>query len=363
MKKQLSFALTSLFDRFSDAQLIAAVPKIKLRQVYWDDLHEGDSVTFEVTLSEKLGLWYLLLMGNGNPIHFQKVLKGKNIVPSDLLMAFISAVGGCYLGGENVFLVKKKEAFFYLPISFDANTLIITGEVMSKYTEEIKNKERYFAKFKQIVYLKEKNKLVKVAETGAIAGILKKSRPVNQQKSELIPHITFELPKLFTVIEDQVLRKELKRSYQPRSFEDVQIGDIIEIYLQVSHKMILVFALLSADYNPLHTDPEFVKELKAFEGKNIAHGALLNGWFSGIGVLELLGTTYHLVKKDESTFQRAVKVGDTILIQLEITDKFMKKEKDKPTFYAKVSEKIFLKPDSDPLIEAALSGSLYELYY
>jgi len=110
-------------DQFSDTQLIAAVPKIKLRKIYWNDIKVGETITYEVELTEKLGLIFALLTGSSGD---------ESIVPSALVMGFISAVGGCYLGGENIFLVKKGEAFFYSPIPFDAKTLIITGKFVKK---------------------------------------------------------------------------------------------------------------------------------------------------------------------------------------------------------------------------------------
>ena len=347
-------------DQFTDQQLIAAVPKIKLRKIYWDDLQEGDSVTLEVNPTEKLGLLYMLLTGNHDHIYY---IKGKSFVPSALIMPFISAVGGCYLGGENIFLVKKGEAYFYSPITLDTNTLFIKGEVAKKYSKKVKGKERYYADLEQIVYVKEGEDLVKVAETKALAGILKKVRPLNEQKSELIPRIQFSLPEDLSQLDYQSLRQELYPSHKPKSFEVIQEGDVVEISIQVTHKMILLFALISGDYNPLHTDPEFAKDLKAFEGKNIAHGALISAWFSGTGVLELLGAGFRLIKKDEAVFKRAIKVNDEILIRLKIKRKFFEVVDGIKKFYVDVEEYCFLKQESTKYTEAVTSGSRYQLYY
>jgi len=364
LHQPIIFFLPFILDQFSEEEYFKAVPKIQLRQIYWDDLQEGDAVTFEVQLTEKLGLIYTLLTGNHNPIYFNKTgVIGKPVVPSELIMAFISAVGGCYLGGENVFLVKKKEAIFYAPVLFDSKLLIIKGEVMRKYRKEMKGKERYYADFKQTVYIREGENLVLVAETGALAGVLKKTRPINQQKSELKLIIHFMLPELLSQLDDQDLRKELDQSNKPKSFDAITIGDSIEVRIRVTHKMILLFALISGDYNPLHTDPRFAEDLTAFEGKNIAHGALLSAWFSGKGLLELLGWGYWLIKKEESTFQRAVKVEDEIVIKLEIRDKYKKMENKKEYYYVNVNEKLFLTRNSGQLIEAANSGSFYKSLY
>jgi acyl dehydratase len=363
LNKQLKFKLPSILDQFSADQLIAAVPKIILRKIYWDDLQEGDSVTLEVKLSEKLVLIYILLTGSYNPLYFNReFLDGKSVVPAACIMGFISAVGGCYLGGQNIFLVKKREASFYSPLAIDSDTLFIRGEVIKKYSQEKKGKERYYADLEQKVFIKQGNNFIKIVETGALAGILKKVRPLNQQKSELTPEIQIFLPELLTQLDVRDLRNELDQSYKPKSFDEIQIGDTVEIELQVTHKMILLFALISGDYNALHTDPEFVKDLETFEGKNIAHGALLSAWFSGLGVSELFGANYRLVKKEEASYNRAVRVEDEILIKLKVKKKIPKIETQSQSNFVEIEEKILVKKGDNEFIEAVISGSRYQLY-
>lgn len=364
MLKRIDFKLPSILDQFSDAQLIEVVPKIALRKIFWDDLEEGQSVTFEVKLSEKLIYLFILLTGSFNPLYYKReFFEGKNVVPATLIMGFISAVGGCYLGGENIFLVTKREAIFYSPLAIDSDTLMIRGTVVKKYCKVEKGKERYFADFDQKVYIKEGANLIKIAETGALAGILKKTRPPDMQRSELIPVIYFQLPKLLNQLDSDELRRQLMYQYSSNSFDELQVGDRVEVVIHATHKMIIYFALLSGDYNPLHTDPQFTRELKAFDGKNIAHGALLSAWFSGIGALELLGAKFRLVKKEEAKFNLAVKVGDEIRIELRIKNKFYKTKGDLMDFFVEVDEKLYIKQGKGKEVEAAVSGSLYELFY
>jgi len=368
LPSQLTLNFPQIFDQFSEEQLFAAIPKIHLRQIFWDDLQEGDSVTLRVDLDPKLGYIYALLSGDHNPLNFDlsfsttlsdPTVRDKILVPGTLLLAFISAVGGCYLTGENIYLEKKKEALFHFPLSFDSKTIFIKGEIARKYSQIVKGKERYYAEIPETVLIQEDGKLIKAAETVAVAGVLKKARPVGQEKTELIPEIRLSFPKFLSQLSEGDLKKELRPPLKKPSFK---VGDSVEIQLSVSHKAILLYALISGDYNPLHTDPQFAKNLKAFDGKNIAHGALLSAWFSS-GVLTLLGPGYRLIKKEEGIFKRAIKVGDNIVIKLRITDKYAKKINESQNLFAAIEEKLFVKEGSGQLTEAATSSSLYQLHY
>jgi 3-hydroxybutyryl-CoA dehydratase len=365
---KLNLKLPAILDQFSEDQLIAAIPKIQLRQIFWDDLQEGDSVTLRVDLDPKLGFIYALLSGDHNPLNFDlsfsntlsdATVHGRVLVPGTLLLAFISAVGGCYLTGENIYLEKKKEALFHCPLSFDSKTIFIKGEIARKYSQIIKGKERYYAEIPETVFIQHEGKLIKVAETVAVAGVLKKTRPIDQEKSKLIPEIKLDFPNFFSQLSEADLKKYLGPPLKKPPFK---VGDSVEIQLRVSHKAILLYALISGDYNPLHTDPQFAKNLKAFDGKNIAHGALLSAWFSS-GVLTLLGPGYRLVKKEEGIFKRAIKVGDTILIKLRIIDKYSEKVGGLQGLFIAIEEKLFVKEEFGQLTEAATSSSLYQLHH
>jgi len=368
LQNQLTLKFPAILDKFSEEQLFAAIPKIYLRQIYWDDLQEGDSVTLRVNLDPRIGYIYALISGDHNPLNFDPsfsktlsdpTVRGKVLVPETLLLAFISAVGGYYLTGENIYLEKKKEALFHFPISLDSKTILIKGEIARKYSQVVKGKERYYAEIPETVFIQSGKQLVKAAETVAIAGVLKKTRPSNQEKSRLIPEIKLGFPNFFFKFTEQDLKKELRAPIKKPSFE---VDDSIEIQLTVSHKAILFYSLISGDYNPLHTDPQFAKNLKAFDGKNIAHGALLSAWYSS-GVLSLLGPGYRLVKKEEGIYKRAIKVGDKILIKLRIIDKYSQEINQMEGLFVEIEERLFIEEDPANLIEAAASSSLYQLYY
>ncbi len=358
----MEFKLPAILDQFSDAELIAAVPKIELRRIYWDDLNLEDTVVLEVLVTEKLGLLYALLTGSYNPIYYRKSNEqGPIIVPGGLLMAFISAVGGCYLGGKNIFLVQKRKSFFLRPVNYNTR-LLIRGTVLRKFTKTITKKNRYYADLCQTVNIEMGGELVRMVETGARAGVLQKTRPENERKDEIIPNISFSLPDLLINLDDKTLREHISEDYSSKPFTEIKVKGGVEVTIRVTHKMILLFALISGDYNPLHTSPEFAATLSAFEGKNIAHGALLSAWLSGIGVLELLGPGYHLIKKEKAVYNKAVKVGDEILISLEIIQKTIRKRGKNRNKRVKIAEKIFIKGNKSEFREAVKSAATYESY-
>ena len=88
----------------------------------------------------------------------------------------------------------------------------------------------------------------------------------------------------------------------------------------------MAFAGISGDFNPLHTDEEFMK--KSPFGGRIAHGLLSvsigTGLINQMGVFE--GTNLALLNMNIK-YTGAVKFGDTIRLELETVEK---KETSKP---------------------------------
>ncbi|MBV9119848.1 MAG: MaoC family dehydratase N-terminal domain-containing protein [Chloroflexi bacterium] len=99
-------------------------------------------------------------------------------------------------------------------------------------------------------------------------------------------------------------------------FEDFEVGRELRTKSRtVTEADVVSFAGLSGDYNPLHTDAEYMKNSPF--GERIAHGMLvasigtgLNsqaGWFEGTTVA-LMEVTYR--------FKAPVKFGDTVTLVL-----------------------------------------------
>ena len=116
---------------------------------------------------------------------------------------------------------------------------------------------------------------------------------------------------------------ELERQY----FEDIRVGDAyVSPGRTVTEADIVAFAGLSGDYNILHTDAEYMRT--SIFGERIAHGLLGLALQSGLAAramarpfatLAFLGLRWR--------FKAPIKIGDTIKVRLEVTDK---RETSKP---------------------------------
>jgi acyl dehydratase len=94
----------------------------------------------------------------------------------------------------------------------------------------------------------------------------------------------------------------------------------------VTEADVVAFAGLSGDYNPLHTDAEFMKGSPF--GERIAHGMLVasisTGLSSQMGWFE--GTTIALLEV-QFRFKGPVKLGDTVHLSISVQEK---RETSKP---------------------------------
>ncbi len=110
-------------------------------------------------------------------------------------------------------------------------------------------------------------------------------------------------------------------------FEDFDVSDVIVTARRtVTEADVTAFAGISGDFNPLHTDEEFMKTTPF--GGRIAHGllsvAIGTGLINQLGVFE--GTNLALLNMNIK-FLGAVKFGDTIHLELKTVEK---KETSKP---------------------------------
>ena len=106
-----------------------------------------------------------------------------------------------------------------------------------------------------------------------------------------------------------------------RYFEEFEVGEALETPARtITETDVVIFAGLSGDYNPLHTDAEFAKE--TMFGERIAHGMLGLSIVSGLawrtGFME--GTADALISV-ETKFRNPVKFGDTIRAKFVVQQK------------------------------------------
>jgi len=106
-----------------------------------------------------------------------------------------------------------------------------------------------------------------------------------------------------------------------RYFEEFEIGDTVESAARtVTETDVMLFAGLSGDYNPLHTDAEFAKG--TLFGERIAHGLLglsiASGLASRLGFIEGTALAFRGL---EWKFRGPIRIGDTIRARFEVSKK------------------------------------------
>lgn len=106
--------------------------------------------------------------------------------------------------------------------------------------------------------------------------------------------------------------------------EDYRIGEkFVSPARTITETDITMFAALTGDWHPLHTDAEFAKNY--FFGERIAHGLLILS--VGSSLIFRLGPNVALPKSfiafygmDSVRFVGAVKIGDTIHCEAEVVE-------------------------------------------
>lgn len=112
-----------------------------------------------------------------------------------------------------------------------------------------------------------------------------------------------------------------------KKYDEFNVADeFVTASRTITEGDVSLFAGLSGDFNPLHTDEEYAKKTP-FEGR-VAHGilslAVATGLANQLGIFE--GTTIALLNMT-IRFTGVVKFNDTIRLKLTVADK---KETSKP---------------------------------
>lgn len=96
----------------------------------------------------------------------------------------------------------------------------------------------------------------------------------------------------------------------------VKVGDRAEFERTVTAEDIVLFAKVSGDTNPLHTDPAYAAKTRF--GECIAHGMLSAGFISAALGTKLAPHCCAVYLSQSLRFLRPVKAGDTIKAVAEV---------------------------------------------
>lgn len=99
-------------------------------------------------------------------------------------------------------------------------------------------------------------------------------------------------------------------------FAELTLGQSVSETIPVTREMVVAFAELTGDRNPIHLDPEYAKPRV---GGVIAHGALLVGLFSRVMGMGFPGPGT-VGRGFDITFTGVVRPGDSVRIELKVTE-------------------------------------------
>lgn len=118
-------------------------------------------------------------------------------------------------------------------------------------------------------------------------------------------------------------------------YEALEVGQTAHYSKTVEERDILLFAAVSGDHNPVHLDAEYAATTMFKE--RIAHGMFSGALISAAVACTLPGPGTIYVGQQMS-FQKPVKLGDTLTVRLEILEKLLK-------FRVRIATRVFNQHD------------------
>ena len=118
-------------------------------------------------------------------------------------------------------------------------------------------------------------------------------------------------------------------------YAELEVGQQASFEKHVEEKDIQLFAAMSGDRNPVHLDAEFAAGTLFKE--RIAHGMFSGALISAAVACELPGPGTIYIGQ-QMTFQKPVKIGDTLTVRLEILEKL-------PKFRVRIATRVFNQRD------------------
>ncbi|MBA3733388.1 MaoC family dehydratase [Patescibacteria group bacterium] len=101
-------------------------------------------------------------------------------------------------------------------------------------------------------------------------------------------------------------------------FDDLVVNDSAEFIVEITSEMVMEFANLSGDHNPLHVDKTYAKETEL--GQTIVHGLLTASFFSRLIGMHLPGK-YALFLSQTLRFKTPIYIGQKVTVRGKITQK------------------------------------------
>ncbi len=130
-------------------------------------------------------------------------------------------------------------------------------------------------------------------------------------------------------------------------FSDLALGQTASETIHITPEMIAVFADVTGDHNPLHSDPAYAEP--RFGGV-IAHGVLLVGFFSALLASKLPGPG-SVARSLTVRFKAPARPGDDVRIQVTIVELVPRIRKVVLEGRAYIGERLVLNVSAETLLE------------
>ncbi|MBD3352589.1 MAG: enoyl-CoA hydratase [Candidatus Lokiarchaeota archaeon] len=106
------------------------------------------------------------------------------------------------------------------------------------------------------------------------------------------------------------------------NYDSIEVGNSASVTKTVTESDVILFAGITGDFNPLHTNEEFAKTTQF--GKRLVHGCFSSGLISRALGMKLPGPGALYVSQT-SNFKKPVFIGDTLTAKVTVNEKFLKK--------------------------------------
>ena len=182
-KEEFTYKLPKVLEALTEEELSRSIPKLEMKEIYFDEVKEGDATSMKVTVTSKIVKLFAMISGDFNPLHvdseFAKTLSpklfgGKNIAHGILLNSFLSALITLFLG-KGVTLLEWRDQKFKKAVKI-GDTIVAKLQVARKYVEVVNEKERLYLDLRGSILIQSEESEVEATSCSILVTLFQKSR-------------------------------------------------------------------------------------------------------------------------------------------------------------------------------------------
>ncbi len=182
-KKEFLYKLPKILEALDEEALSRNIPKLEMKEVYFDEVKEGDTTSMKVVVTSKMIKLFAMLSSDFNPLHVDsefaktlppKLFGGKNIAHGILLNSFLSALVTLSLG-KGVTLLEWRDQKFKKAVKI-GDTIVARLQVARKYVEVVNERERLYLDLAGSILIQSEEGEVEATSCSILVTLFKKSR-------------------------------------------------------------------------------------------------------------------------------------------------------------------------------------------